>query len=80
MTTKISPQAFIHEHASLGEGVVVEPFSYIGPNVTIGARTYIGPNVTILESTTIGTDCKIFPGGNPIIDLMCYQLYIGVDF
>ena len=62
MTTKISPQAFIHEHASLGEGVVVEPFSYIGPNVTIGARTYIGPNATILESTTIGTDCKIFPG------------------
>ena len=62
MTTKISPQAFIHEHASLGDGVIVEPFSYIGPNVTIGARTYIGPNVSILESTTIGEDCKIFPG------------------
>lgn len=62
MTTKISPQAFIHERASLGEGVTVEPFSYIGPNVTIGPRTYIGPNVSILESTTIGEDCKIFPG------------------
>ncbi|MDE0916908.1 MAG: acyl-ACP--UDP-N-acetylglucosamine O-acyltransferase [Flavobacteriales bacterium] len=62
MTTKISPQAFIHEQASLGEGVIVEPFSYIGPNVTIGPGTYIGPNVSILESTTIGEDCKIFPG------------------
>ena len=62
MTTKISPQAFVHQDASLGEGVVVEPFSYIGPNVTIAARTYIGPNVSILERTTIGEDCKIFPG------------------
>jgi len=62
MKTKISPQAFIHEQASLGEGVIVEPFSYIGPNVTIGPGTYIGPNVSILESTTIGEDCKIFPG------------------
>lgn len=62
MTRKISPQAYIHEHASLGKGVVVEPFSYIGPNVTIGPGTYVGPNVSILESTTIGADCKIFPG------------------
>ena len=33
MSAKISTQAFVHEDAQVGDGVVIEPFAYIGPNV-----------------------------------------------
>ena len=62
MSAKISPQAFVHEDAQVGDGVVIEPFAYIGPNVKIGDRTWVGPNANIMDRTTIGADCKIFPG------------------
>lgn len=62
MSVKISPQAFVHEDAHVGDGVVIEPFAYIGPNVKIGDRTWVGPNANIMDRTTIGADCKIFPG------------------
>ena len=62
MSVKISPQAFVHEDAQVGDGVVIEPFAYIGPNVKIGDRTWVGPNANIMDRTTIGADCKIFPG------------------
>ena len=61
MSAKISKQAFVHEDAQIGEGVVIEPFAYIGPNVKIGDRTWVGPNASIMDRTTIGADCKIFP-------------------
>ena len=62
MPSQISPQAFVHDDAIIGEGVVIEPFAYIGPSVKIGDRTWIGPNANIIDRTTIGADCKIFPG------------------
>ena len=62
MSAKISPQAFVHEDAQVGDGVVIAPFAYIGPNVKIGDRTWVGPNANIMNRTTIGADCKIFPG------------------
>jgi len=62
MSAKISPQAFVHEDAQVGDGVVIEPFAYIGPNVKVGDRTWVGPNANIMDRTTIGADCKIFPG------------------
>ena len=62
MSVKISPQAFVHEDAQVGDGVVIEPFAHIGPNVKIGDRTWVGPNANIMDRTTIGADCKIFPG------------------
>tara|TARA_B100000683_G_scaffold258135_1_gene280530 strand:- start:341 stop:1126 length:786 start_codon:yes stop_codon:yes gene_type:complete len=62
MSIKISPQSFVHEDAQIGDGVVIEPFSYIGPNVKIGDRTWVGPNSNIMDRTSIGADCKIFPG------------------
>ena len=62
MSVEISPQAFVHEDAQVGDGVVIEPFAYIGPNVKIGDRTWVGPNANIMDRTTIGADCKIFPG------------------
>ena len=62
MSAKISPQAFVHEDAQVGDGVVIEPFAYVGPNVKVGDRTWVGPNANIMDRTTIGADCKIFPG------------------
>lgn len=58
----ISNLAHVSTAATLGEGVIVEPFSTIYEDVTIGARTKIHPNVTIYSGTRIGEDCEIFPG------------------
>jgi UDP-N-acetylglucosamine acyltransferase len=58
----ISHLAHVSEGATLGEAVVVEPFSTIYEDVVIGARTRIHPNVTLYPGTRIGEDCEIFPG------------------
>ncbi len=58
----ISPLANVSSNATLGEGVVVEPFSTIYEDVVIGAGTKIHPNVTIYPGTRIGEKCEIFPG------------------
>ena len=62
MTNKQQPLAYIHPEAKLGNGVVVEPFSYIAADVVIGDGTWIGPNVTIMDGARIGKNCRIFPG------------------
>ena len=58
----ISNLAHVSTDASLGENVVVEPFSTIYEDVVIGSGTKIHPNVTIYPGTRIGNDCEIFPG------------------
>ena len=58
----ISNLAHVSTDASLGENVVVEPFSTIYDDVVIGSGTKIHPNVTIYPGTRIGNDCEIFPG------------------
>jgi UDP-N-acetylglucosamine acyltransferase len=58
----LSNLAQIATEATLGEGVVVGPFSTIYEDVIIGAGTKIHPNVTIYPGTRIGSDCEIFPG------------------
>ena len=58
----ISKLASVSAEATIGENVIVEPFSTIYEDVVIGARTKIHPNVTIYPGTRIGEDCEIFPG------------------
>ena len=58
----ISKLAYVSTKTSIGENVIVEPFSTIYEDVVIGARTKIHPNVTIYPGTRIGEDCEIFPG------------------
>ncbi len=58
----ISKLAYVSTNTSIGENVIVEPFSTIYEDVVIGARTKIHPNVTIYPGTRIGEDCEIFPG------------------
>jgi len=58
----ISKLAYVSAEATIGDGVVIEPFSTIYGDVVIGERTKIHPNVTLYPGTRIGTDCEIFPG------------------
>ncbi|MGL5273249.1 MAG: acyl-ACP--UDP-N-acetylglucosamine O-acyltransferase [Phocaeicola sp.] len=58
----ISPQAYIHPEAIIGENVEIAPFVYIDKNVIIGDNNKIMPNVTILYGSRIGNGNTIFSG------------------
>jgi UDP-N-acetylglucosamine acyltransferase len=64
----ISPQAYIHPEAEIGEGVTVEPFAYIDADVSIGAGTWIGPQACIWKGARIGKNCKIYSGAQVSCD------------
>lgn len=58
----ISPLAYIHSEAQIGENVEIGPFVYIDKNVVIGDNNVIMPNVNILYGARIGNNNRIFPG------------------
>ena len=58
----ISPLAYIHPEAQIGENVEIAPFVYIDKNVVIGDNNKIMPNVNILYGARIGNGNTIFPG------------------
>lgn len=58
----ISPLAYIHPNAKIGNDVTIEPFAVIHDNVSIGDNTHIMSHAVINELTTIGRHCRIFPG------------------
>ncbi len=58
----ISPLAYIHPEAKIGENVEIGPFVYIDKNVVIGDNNKIMPNATILYGARIGNGNTIFPG------------------
>ena len=58
----ISPLAYIHPEAKIGENVEIAPFVYIDKNVVIGDNNVIMSNATILYGARIGNGNKIFPG------------------
>lgn len=64
----ISPLAFIHPEAVLGDGVTVYPFVYIGPHarvesgVTLFPGVYVGENVRIGRGTTVYPNAVIMAG------------------
>ncbi|MCF2583124.1 acyl-ACP--UDP-N-acetylglucosamine O-acyltransferase [Bacteroides caecigallinarum] len=58
----ISPLAYIHPEAQIGENVEIGPFVYIDKNVVIGDNNIIMPNVNILYGARIGNNNRIFPG------------------
>lgn len=55
----ISPLAYIHPGAKLGNNVTVEPFAYIAGDVVIGDDCWIGPGAVIHDGARIGKGCKI---------------------
>lgn len=60
--SQISPLAFIHPEARIGENVEIGPFVFIDKNVVIGDNNVIMPNATILYGARIGNGNRIFPG------------------
>lgn len=58
----ISPLAYIHPEAQIGENVEIGPFCYIDKNVVIGDNNTLMNSVTILSGARIGSGNIFFPG------------------
>ena len=55
----ISPLAYVHPDAKIGENVTIEPFAYVAGDVVIGDGCWIGPGAVINDGARIGKRCKI---------------------
>ena len=60
--SKISPLAYIHPEAKIGENCEIGPFCYIDRNVEIGDNNTLMNSVTILYGARIGNGNIFFPG------------------
>jgi UDP-N-acetylglucosamine acyltransferase len=58
----ISPLAYIHPEAQIGNHVTIEPFAMVHKDTVIGDSTWIGSHACILDGARIGKNCKIFQG------------------
>ena len=58
----ISPLAYIHPEAKIGENVEIGPFCYIDRGVEIGDNNTLMNSVTILYGARIGSGNIFFPG------------------
>lgn len=58
----ISPLAYIHPEAIIGDNVEIAPFVYIDKNVVIGDNNRIMSHASILYGSRIGSNNTIFPG------------------
>tara|TARA_B100000029_G_scaffold447291_1_gene468952 strand:+ start:186 stop:815 length:630 start_codon:yes stop_codon:yes gene_type:complete len=50
---------YIDPSVEIGEGCVIEPFSFLKGKTKIGDNTKIGPN-SYIENMIVGSNCKIF--------------------
>ncbi len=60
--SKISPLAYIHPEAQIGENCEIGPFCYIDRNVIIGDNNVLMNSVTVLYGARIGNGNTLFPG------------------
>lgn len=60
--SNISPLAFVHPEAIIGDRCEIGPFCYIDKNVEIGADNHLMNSVTLLAGTRMGNGNVIFPG------------------
>ena len=58
----ISPLAFVHPEAKIGENCEIGPFCYIDRNVEIGNNNVLMNSVTVLYGSRIGNGNRFFPG------------------
>lgn len=61
---QISPLAYVHPEAQLGDNNVIGPFSYIDKDVVIGNNNTFQNSVTINSGARIGDNNEIFPGAS----------------
>lgn len=60
-TNGVSPQAFIHPTAHIGEHVIIDPGVVVGAHAEIGSGCFIGAHTVIGAHSQIGQDCSIAP-------------------
>jgi UDP-N-acetylglucosamine acyltransferase len=60
----ISPLAYIHPEAKIGDNNIIGPFCYIDKNTVIGDNNVLQNNVTINYGARIGNNNEIFPGAS----------------
>ena len=60
--SKISPLAYIHPEAVIGENCEIGPFCYIDKGVVIGNDNTLMNSVTVLYGSRIGSGNVFFPG------------------
>lgn len=62
MANQISPMAFVHPDAILGDNNIIGPFCYIDADVVIGDNNVMQNSVTLNQGTRMGSGNEIFPG------------------
>ena len=62
--SEISPLAYIHPEAIIGENCKIGPFCFIDKNVIIGDNNELKNNVTINCGARIGNGNVFFPGSS----------------
>lgn len=60
----ISPLAYIHPEAQIGENNIIGPFCYIDKNTVIGNNNILQNSVTINYGARIGNNNEFFPGAS----------------
>ena len=61
---QISPLAYVHPEAVLGENNLIGPFCYIDRNTVIGNGNTLQNSVTLNYGTRLGNNNEIFPGAS----------------
>ena len=61
---QISPLAYVHPEAKLGDNNIIGPFCYIDRNTVIGDNNVFQNGVTINFGARIGNGNEIFPGAS----------------
>ncbi len=64
MANQISPMAFVHPEAQLGDNNIIGPFCYIDKDTVIGNNNVFQNSVTINIGAHIGNGNEIFPGAS----------------
>lgn len=60
----ISPMAYVHPDAKMGDNNVIGPFCYIDADVVIGDNNVLQNSVTLNQGTRMGSNNEIFPGAS----------------
>lgn len=60
--SNISPLAYVHPEAKIGENCEIGPFCYIDKNVIVGDNNRLMNSVTLLYGTRMGNGNTVFPG------------------
>lgn len=61
---QISPLAYIHPNAKLGDNNIIGPFCYIDSDVVIGYNNVFQNSVTLNNGCRLGSNNEVFPGAS----------------